>query len=152
MYQNFFKYLKLTPVPPEEDCNLVAANGSPIKTAGIVNVDVAMQGYVQPWTFYVLKSLAHDVILAQDFLQAANAIIDCAYYNITLFDSLVTLYMSNRADSRKKRTKSSDRQTILSSFNNNYIIFPECPRKSGSIRLLNDGYNCTFHDNFVTKS
>jgi hypothetical protein len=100
MSQKFCKYLKLTPMPPEEDCNLIAANGSPIETIGVVNVDVAMQGYIQPWTFYVLKSLAHDVILAQDFLQAANAIIDCANNNITLFDGLVSLYMSNRADSR----------------------------------------------------
>jgi hypothetical protein len=37
---------------------------------------------------------------AQDFLQAANANIDCANNNITLFGGLVSLYISNRADSR----------------------------------------------------
>jgi hypothetical protein len=56
MSQKFCKHLKRIPIPPEEDCTLVAVNGSAIKTIEIVNVDVAMQGYIQPWTFYVLKA------------------------------------------------------------------------------------------------
>jgi Retroviral aspartyl protease len=89
MSEKFAKLLKLKPQPTSQEVNLTSANSSPIESKGVVDVDLSIQGLTVPFTFYVLRSLSHPVILGTDFLKASSAIIDCAKSSIMLYDGLI---------------------------------------------------------------
>ena len=67
MSVQFAKYLRLKPVPVADELRLVSANKTPMTSVGTVDVNLSLQGLVVPHTFYVLKSLAHNIVLGQDF-------------------------------------------------------------------------------------
>ena len=98
MSVQFAKILRLRPVPVVEDLKLVSANKTPMTSLGTVDVNLSIQGLVVPHTFYVLKSLAHNIVLGQDFLNMSGAVIDCRDRCITLYDGLVTASLTRVTD------------------------------------------------------
>ena len=98
MSESFARLLKLKPSPAPQDVKLVSANRSPITSLGVVDVDLSIQGLVVPFTFHVLKSLSHQVILGHDFLRSSGAVIDCANRCISLFEGLVNASLTNQRD------------------------------------------------------
>jgi hypothetical protein len=87
--EQFARVLRLTPQPTLDEVKLISANKSPIRSLGTVNVDIAIQGLVVPFTLHVLQSLSHRVVFGQDFLRFSGAIIDCGNHSISMFDGLV---------------------------------------------------------------
>jgi hypothetical protein len=87
--EQFARALRLTPQPTLDEVKLISANKSPIRSLGTVNVDIAIQGLVVPFTLHVLQSLSHRVVFGQDFLRFSGAIIDCGNHSISMFDGLV---------------------------------------------------------------
>jgi len=83
------RVLKLKPQRSSDEIRLVSANQTPIESTGVVQVELSIQGLVIPFTLYVLKSLAHNMILGNDFLRTTGAIINCAEGSISLFEGLV---------------------------------------------------------------
>ena len=98
MSAKFAKYLRLRPVPAVEELKLVSANKSPMRSLGTVEVNLSIQGLVVPCTFYVLTSLAHNIVLGQDFLTASGAVINCRDRCITLYDGLVSASLTRAKD------------------------------------------------------
>jgi hypothetical protein len=47
---------------------------------------------------YLVSSLSHNVILAQDFLQSTGAVIDCANRSLMLYDGLVRVSLTRNTD------------------------------------------------------
>jgi hypothetical protein len=93
----------LTSEPTPRELKLISANRSHIESLGTVDVELSIQGLAMPWTMHVSKSLAHQVILAQDFLDSAGACIDCASRSISPFDDMVCVPLM----------KLNDRNTVL---------------------------------------
>jgi hypothetical protein len=104
-----------------QDFKLVSANGSQISVIGEAEVEISIQGLVIPWTMYVVSSLSHNVILAQDFLQSTDAVIDCANRSLTLYDGLV----------RVSLTRNTDRDTFFRLTQD--VIFP--PRTEAIVKV-----------------
>jgi hypothetical protein len=98
MSESLAKRLKLTPQPVAQNIKLISANKSPIESKGIVDVELSIQGLVVPFSFYVLASLAHHMVLGNDLLRASGAIIDCAQRCITLYDGLVCASLTTQQD------------------------------------------------------
>jgi hypothetical protein len=98
MSETLAKTLKLTPSPATEEIKLISANQSPIESKGIVDVEISLQGYIVPFTFHVLRSLSHPMILGIDFLKMSGAIINCAQRSISLFDGLVNAALTTCRD------------------------------------------------------
>jgi hypothetical protein len=119
--ESFAKYLRLKPLPMTQDFKLVSANGSQIRVIGEADVEISIQGLVIPWTMYVVSSLSHNVILAQDFLQSTDAVIDCANRSLALYDGLV----------RVSSTRNTDRDTFFRLTQD--VIFP--PRTEAIVKM-----------------
>jgi hypothetical protein len=90
--------LKLTPQPSIQEVKLISANKTAIESKGVVDVELAIQGLVVPFSFHVLSSLAHQMILGNDFLRMSGAVIDCAQRSISLFDGLVSASLTTQHD------------------------------------------------------
>jgi hypothetical protein len=101
--EQFARFLHLKPQPTTDDVKLISANKSPIRSLGTVEAELSIQGLVIPFTFHVLRSLSHKLLLGQDFLRFSHAVIDCGERLITLFDGLV----------RAALTRFSDRDSVL---------------------------------------
>jgi hypothetical protein len=101
--EQFARFLHLKPQPTTDDVKLISANKSPIRSLGTVDAELPIQGLVIPFTFHVLRSLSHKLLLGQDFLRFSHAVIDCGERLITLFDGL----------DRAPLTRFSDRDSVL---------------------------------------
>jgi hypothetical protein len=101
--EQFARFLHLRPQPTTDNVKLISANKSPIRSLGTVDAELSIQGLVVPFTFHVLRSLSHRLLLGQDFLRFSNAVIDCGERVITLFDGLVCAAL----------TRFSDRDSVL---------------------------------------
>jgi hypothetical protein len=101
--EQFARFLHLRPQPTTDNVKLISANKSPIRSLGTVDAELSIQGLVVPFTFHVLRSLSHKLLLGQDFLRFSNAVIDCGERVITLFDGLVCAAL----------TRFSDRDSVL---------------------------------------
>jgi hypothetical protein len=90
--------LKLTPQPSIQEVKLISANKTAIESKGVVHVELAIQGLVVPFSFHVLSSLAHQMILSNDFLRMSGAVIDCAQRCISLLNGLVSASLTTQHD------------------------------------------------------
>ena len=76
-----------------EDFKLVSANKTPIETLGTAEVNLSIQGLIVSWALHVLKSLSHQVLSGQDFLDFSGAVINYSDRSISLFDGLYLLLL-----------------------------------------------------------
>jgi hypothetical protein len=98
--EEFLKRLRMKPEPlsPDESTCLYSANKSEIRKRGTVELNVAIQGLVIPFRFYVLQGLSYNCILGIDFLTDAQATIDCNQRLLSLYQGLAVAPLIHNMD------------------------------------------------------
>ena len=85
-------------MPVVDKLKLVSAIKTPMRSLSTVEVNLSIQGLVVPCTFHVLTSLAHNIVLGQDFLNASGAVTNCRDRRLTLYDGLVSASLTRAKD------------------------------------------------------
>jgi hypothetical protein len=98
--EEFLKRWRMKPEPlsPDESTCLYSANMSEIRKRGTVELNVAIQGLVIPFRFYVLQGLSYHCIIGIDFLTDAQATIDCNQRLLSLYQGLAVAPLIHNMD------------------------------------------------------
>jgi gag-polyprotein putative aspartyl protease len=96
--EEYAKKMKLIISPPPDSIRLISANNSPIENVGSVDVELCIQGLYVPFTFCVLRSLSHAIILGCDFFRETQAVISYGTRSISLYDQLVCAPLTFQSD------------------------------------------------------
>ena len=65
--------------------NMLSATGTLLKVLGTIELDIRINNYMIPQTFYVIRNLHHSCILGIDMLQRCHAVIDVHNRLLRLF-------------------------------------------------------------------
>ena len=98
--EQFFNTLGIpfTALKKGDDCQMITANHSKMRSLGVVDLTVSIQGLAFPYQFTVLKDLAFNIILGLDILNDCQANIDFSRQTLTMFDGLVSAALSEKRD------------------------------------------------------
>jgi len=98
--ERYFNSLRIprSAVSTADDRYLLAADHTPLRSVGTIELSISIMGLTVPYTCVILKDLGFNAILGLDFLTDCQGTLDFSRNLLVLFDGLVAVALTTRTD------------------------------------------------------